>query len=462
MSGRGKSSRAAARKVKNFKKLSEVGFASEADSMSGSSEGEEARLQVVENADKDKSDEVAESGESQAVVHVDDENIDECIAEEEAQIAELKLALDKKKKKDQLAELRTLKAALAAQMKEAPLPPSAASGSKEAKEKGQKQSRKLLAAGSKRVQKAEESASKALLVASTGDERALRQLLELDEPEGRKPRQRGRKKQPATFTEDSSEDSESGSSLAFSGTQSDSSIEFHARKHKRLRRKSSRDKIRKLKSGLKIKSGGRYVKNPQIWPQAALQGELAAQRLTFEELDMEKFMAGELEIATSDDIGRIEKTGRLLLLKELCYLATVHEWDFVRSIYAAIMYKVEMGLLAWNSNLYPSIQWMLARSNTSRVEKQVKQVNVVKQTNRFNRGKFQQNNPFGVVWCLKYQSQACDEDSGHPIKFRGMDGIPALHICATCWQRDKKQSWHPSNSNVCPRNVKIGASSSQA
>ncbi len=53
-----------------------------------------------------------------------------------------------------------------------------------------------------------------------------------------------------------------------------------------------------IRSGINGKAVDRVI-HPQIWPQAALQGEYVSQNIKFADLDFRLFSAGELEIITS-------------------------------------------------------------------------------------------------------------------------------------------------------------------
>jgi len=63
-----------------------------------------------------------------------------------------------------------------------------------------------------------------------------------------------------------------------------------------------------------------HVVNPQIWPQTNLQYEYVSKGVTFQQLDFKLFVAGELEIISSKNIGDKEKKARVALLKIICLL----------------------------------------------------------------------------------------------------------------------------------------------
>ena len=77
----------------------------------------------------------------------------------------------------------------------------------------------------------------------------------------------------------------------------------------------SKKKKKKTKSGIRTKALDK-VKTQLLWPQSALQYEFVNDSVSFKDLDITLFTAGELEIITSKGISEKEKVGRLNLLKK--------------------------------------------------------------------------------------------------------------------------------------------------
>jgi hypothetical protein len=75
----------------------------------------------------------------------------------------------------------------------------------------------------------------------------------------------------------------------------------------------SKKKKKKTKSGIRTKALDK-VKTQLLWPQSALQYEFVNDSVSFKDLDITLFTAGELEIITSKGISEKEKVGRLNLL----------------------------------------------------------------------------------------------------------------------------------------------------
>ena len=105
-------------------------------------------------------------------------------------------------------------------------------------------------------------------------------------------------------------DKDSGSSSRYSFSDSSSGSISVSKKCKK-----------KVKSGFHTKSSD-TVRNRQRYPQAHLPLEFVGSDLTFEKLDLNLFVAGELEIIGDIHTEKVESMGRLSLLKKLMYLST--------------------------------------------------------------------------------------------------------------------------------------------
>ena len=54
------------------------------------------------------------------------------------------------------------------------------------------------------------------------------------------------------------------------------------------------------------------------------------------------------------------------------------------------------------------------------------------------------------VWfCWEYQRNKCSHKSSHLKVVKGEQRL-AMHICASCWLKDKKKLEHPESSTACP------------
>ena len=193
--------------------------------------------------------------------------------------------------------------------------------------------------------------------------------------------------------------------------------------------------IRSKKSGLVAKSSD-AVRYPQLWPHVALQDEYLYKGVSFNELDFRLLIAGELEIISSESISNLERNGRLRLLKRLTYLHGVHGVDCLKGIYTAIVRKIELGLLKWDSDFISEIQWLVT-----------KQVAGMGTTSRgAQKGGTHDRKPRDRVWyCLDFNQGKCTLKDPHKATVRGQT-VQVGHFCARCWNRKKFKAEHPEKS----------------
>ena len=69
--------------------------------------------------------------------------------------------------------------------------------------------------------------------------------------------------------------------------------------------------------------------------------------LSFDKLDLNLFVAGELEIISDKKTREVERMGRLNLLKKIMYLSTSYEFIVLKSLYAACLREIELGKKSW-------------------------------------------------------------------------------------------------------------------
>lgn len=72
--------------------------------------------------------------------------------------------------------------------------------------------------------------------------------------------------------------------------------------------------------------------------------------MTFDKLDLNLFVAGELEIITDVRTKDKEKDGRLNLLKKIMYLSTSYDFNTLKSYYAAVLREIELGKKSWSDD----------------------------------------------------------------------------------------------------------------
>ena len=187
-----------------------------------------------------------------------------------------------------------------------------------------------------------------------------------------------------------------------------------------------------LKSGMEVKASQRVVQQ-LLWPHVTLQYEFVSRDLAYKDLDIRLLGAGELEIITRSDISDSEKAGRLEILKNLFYFSTQVDMATVRAMYAAVLRQIEVGSLKWDADPYQIMQLMLMKVwGSKKGRAQEKKVGST-----------------GIWWCRDFQRGSCTYQSSHSKSIKGKDTW-VQHICATCWQKQKKMAYHPENSNSCP------------
>ena len=189
---------------------------------------------------------------------------------------------------------------------------------------------------------------------------------------------------------------------------------------------------RPVKSGLVARSTDN-VRYPQTWPHVALQDEFFNQALEFKELDFRLFVAGELEIATSPDISDRERTGRLLLLKQLAYLHGVHDWGILRNIYLSVVRKIEMGSLHWGSSFMHDIQWILTKHTVTQASRTSRPITKAGRNNA----------PDKKIWyCIDYNRGKCAFRENHYSNINGQQEW-VTHTYSHCYKRDGSTPEHP-------------------
>ncbi|CAG2255692.1 unnamed protein product [Mytilus edulis] len=213
-----------------------------------------------------------------------------------------------------------------------------------------------------------------------------------------------------------------------SDTDSDSSSK--RKKHKKSK------KSKKTKSGIKAKSSDK-VKTQLLWPQSALQYEYVNEQVSFNNLDMKLFTAGELEIITRADISEIERKGRLNLLKKITYYSQIYSWKGLLAFYAAWLRKIELGQNKWSDD--PSV-----------IELPILTPYVLSKS-KFSNSSFKVESKDETIWfCTLYNRNRCTYHGSHQTSIRGVQRT-VQHICAVCWKKDRNKLYHPECSSSCPQ-----------
>ena len=117
-----------------------------------------------------------------------------------------------------------------------------------------------------------------------------------------------------------------------------------------------------LKSGIYARSSEDVI-DPQYYPHAHLRFEFVNHALTFDKLELNMFVAGELEIISKKHISSLERDGRLEFLKRLMYLNNAYEFPILKTLYAAVLHEIELGYKSWGDDFTYIENTVLASSS---------------------------------------------------------------------------------------------------
>ena len=224
--------------------------------------------------------------------------------------------------------------------------------------------------------------------------------------------------------------------------QESSDQESDNRSDKQRRHKSKR------KSGIKSKASDSVV-DPQKYPHAYLRFEFVNNSLEFDDLDLNMFVAGELEIISQKSTPPKEMSARLELLKRLMYLNRAFDFSVLKSLYAAILREVELGYRKWGEDFHYIETAVLASSNSIKSKPKSSYSEGFRPKSDFSKGSTSPKSDERSWFCSKFQRNRCEFKESHVLNVKGKMRL-AKHICAFCWQKDKKELKHPECSSACP------------
>jgi hypothetical protein len=199
----------------------------------------------------------------------------------------------------------------------------------------------------------------------------------------------------------------------------------------------------KIRSGILAKAGDKVVSRQQ-YPQSSLRFEYVTSSITFDKLEWNLFVAGELEIISSPSMQASERKARLELLKKLMYLCSSYDFVVVKNLYAAVLREIELGHLKWGDS-YQYVESAILSSHVSNVNK--KSMNVRHKTEK---SRSDTSVTTERVWfCSQFQRNKCQQKAPHITVVKGIARL-SQHICASCWIKDKVKLEHPECSSSCP------------
>ena len=193
------------------------------------------------------------------------------------------------------------------------------------------------------------------------------------------------------------------------------------------------------KSGMLDKATAN-IQHKEIWPQKNLIEDWADEEIDFKHMQFEHYVAGEVRtIETCTEPAQI--LGRMKLLRRIAYAKLRgYDWALVRKMYAAILRSIETGEHSWEDNFDRYENILYRKPPTKPAER-----------DRPNTA----NNPnSNKKWfCRDWNKGNCTKTSPHKSWFgSGTNATQrtVLHMCATCYMKDKSQKDHPENHETCP------------
>lgn len=85
--------------------------------------------------------------------------------------------------------------------------------------------------------------------------------------------------------------------------------------------------------------------------------------MSFENLEFNLFIAGELEIVMSSNTSNAEKRRSFEFTQKLMYLNSAYDYTAIKAVYAAILREIELGHSTWSDDFQYVESTVLARHN---------------------------------------------------------------------------------------------------
>ena len=192
---------------------------------------------------------------------------------------------------------------------------------------------------------------------------------------------------------------------------------------------------RHLKSGKTAKIATRVVRR-QLWPHSELSMSYVSKNVSYDELTLEKFVAGYSAILLLPQVSSHERKHRTEHLGALMYLASIYEWTAVRRLHAAVLSEIERGRLNWGDSFLHLENRTLAGLHKTKDQKRPAP-----------------SSSNAVLFCRDYQKGSCSHSKDHYAMLKG-EKKWLCHICAACWVKDKAKRMHSEYADDCPNKPK--------
>ena len=196
-------------------------------------------------------------------------------------------------------------------------------------------------------------------------------------------------------------------------------------------------KHKNVRSGILDKATTNIV-HKEVWPQKNLLEDWADEDMEFKNLLLEHHIAGEVRtIETCTEPAQI--LGRLRLLRRMAYAKLRgYEWPVIRKMYAAILRSIEAKEHTWSDN-FDRFETILYRRTQTQ------------QHRPYSRNEREQQKKW---FCRDYNKpEGCNKQSPHKAWFgSGTNAVTktVVHICATCYMKEKAAREHPETHEGCP------------
>ena len=209
---------------------------------------------------------------------------------------------------------------------------------------------------------------------------------------------------------------------------------------------SRRKKGKKLQNGKTAKFDDTDIRRVVRYPHSKLNLEFTDHK-KFEELELNLFVAGELEIISRSK-GH-EHDSRIKLLTIIMYHSQCCRWPVLRQQYDMLMKRIEREEIEWDHDLSQAfdkaIERRLRMGNAGEREQKIKNVKAPKAGNQNSKS----TKGDETFYCLDYNKGKCDEPAAHMGRL-GNREVLKQHICRRCWQEKAQKVGHTEQDPRCP------------
>ena len=202
-------------------------------------------------------------------------------------------------------------------------------------------------------------------------------------------------------------------------------------------------KGKKLQSGKTAKFDDTDIRRVVRYPHSKLNQEFTNDK-TFDELTLNTFVAGELEIISR--VNGDEHMSRIKLLTMIMYHSQYATFEVIKQQYDMLLKRIEREELEWDEKI--ELEFDRAMERRIRIEA----LSDSKNTNKNSKNKElndKKKKAEDTYYCLDYNKGNCTEPKAHKGKL-GTREVLKQHICHKCWQEKAIKVGHPEFDDRCP------------